>query len=119
MRVVAVYAVGAWLILQIAEVTFEPMGFPAWVMRALIIAVVVGFPLVFFLAWIIRIEPEGLMFDLPLWRGDHPERTEQKTDFVVVGALGILLLDIVLFFLFVLIGATFLFYEIFRKKKCL
>lgn len=86
------YAVGAWLVLQIAEVTLPPMGFPEWTMRALIVTAVVGFPIAFFLAWIIRIEPEGLMFDLPLWRGDSGERTEQKTDYVVVAAVGALLL---------------------------
>ncbi len=91
LRVSALYAVGAWLILQIAEVTLEPLGFPPWMMRALIVAAVVGFPLVFFLAWVIRIEPEGLIFDLPLWKGESGERVERKTDLVVVAALTALL----------------------------
>ncbi|MDH3588015.1 MAG: tetratricopeptide repeat protein [Gammaproteobacteria bacterium] len=77
--------------LQIAEVTAEPLGFPAWTLRALIIGSIVGFPVVFFLAWVIRIEPEGLLFDLPLWRGDS-ERVKQKTDYVVVLSVTALLL---------------------------
>src|SRR5687768_6486169 len=42
--VAASYAVIAWLVLQIADVTFEPMGAPAWAMRALITLALVGLP---------------------------------------------------------------------------
>jgi hypothetical protein len=44
LRVAASYAVIAWLLLQIADVTFEPLGVPRWVMIALITAAVLGFP---------------------------------------------------------------------------
>jgi hypothetical protein len=37
-RVAASYAVIAWLVLQIADVTFEPLGLPKWVMPSLIVA---------------------------------------------------------------------------------
>ncbi len=37
-RVAASYAVIAWLLLQIADVTFEPLGVPRWVMISLIVA---------------------------------------------------------------------------------
>lgn len=87
----AVYAVIAWLVLQIGEVTLEPLGFPPWSMRALIVVAIVGFPVVFFLAWIIRIEPGGMIFDVPLWKGSSGERGERKTDMVVVAAVGALL----------------------------
>lgn len=36
-RVAASYAVIAWLLLQIADVTFEPLGVPKWVMVSLIV----------------------------------------------------------------------------------
>ena len=36
-RVAASYAVIAWLLLQIADVTFEPLGVPRWVMVSLIV----------------------------------------------------------------------------------
>lgn len=57
--VIAGYALAAWLLLQIGEVTFEPLGLPAWFMTMLVIAVMIGFPVVFLLAWVfdIRITP--------------------------------------------------------------
>jgi adenylate cyclase len=51
-RSVAGYLVGAWLLLQVADVTFAPLGFPLWAQRALIIAVAAGFVPFCILAWI-------------------------------------------------------------------
>ena len=45
--VVVAYAIIAWVLLQIGEVTFEPLGLPGWFMTGLIITVVIGFPVVF------------------------------------------------------------------------
>ncbi len=62
--VIGAYAIVAWILLQIGEVTFEPLGFPAWVMAALIIAVAVGFPVVIVLSWMFDITPRGLRRDV-------------------------------------------------------
>lgn len=59
--VMVAYALFCWVILQIGEVTFAPLGLPEWAMTGLIVAVVVGFPVVFVLAWVFDIkvtEPE-------------------------------------------------------------
>ena len=50
-RVAASYAVIAWLLLQIADVIFGPLGVPPWVMVSLIVAAVLGFPVAVALAW--------------------------------------------------------------------
>ena len=92
-RAVVLYAIGAWVVLQVGDLTFEPLGFPNWSMQALILAVIIGFPLVFLLTWCIDLGPRGFMFDLPLWRGldpDHP-RSEGPTDLVILLSLILLL----------------------------
>lgn len=61
--VVVAYALAAWVLLQIAEVTFEPLGFPNWMMRALIFAVIAGFPVAAVLAWKFDITPSGIRRD--------------------------------------------------------
>ncbi len=43
-RVAAMYAVAAWVLLQIAEITFEPLGFPEASLRTLILVLALGFP---------------------------------------------------------------------------
>ena len=59
-RVALVYIVGAWILLQVAEVTFEPLNLPEWAMPFLIVVVVVGFALAIVLAWALEITPDGV-----------------------------------------------------------
>lgn len=63
LRVAFSYAVIAWLTLQIGDVVLEPMGAPGWVMRALIVVVVAGFPLALLLAWYFELTPAGIERD--------------------------------------------------------
>jgi hypothetical protein len=62
-RVAISYTAIAWLLLQAADVTFEPLGLPGWAMRALIVAAVLGFPLAVVLAWHFELGDHGLSRD--------------------------------------------------------
>jgi TolB-like protein/Flp pilus assembly protein TadD len=61
--VIVAYALFAWVVLQIGEVTFEPFGLPDWVMRALVIIVIAGFPVAAVLAWMFDMTPKGIRRD--------------------------------------------------------
>ncbi len=50
-RVAVIYAAGAWLVLQIADVVGESFAWPAWLMQGLIMVSVLGLPLVLLLFW--------------------------------------------------------------------
>jgi hypothetical protein len=63
LRVAASYAVIAWLLLQIADVTFDPLGVPKWVMTSLIVAAVLGFPVAIALAWFYEVGDQGVQRD--------------------------------------------------------
>lgn len=92
LRAVTIYAVTAWVVLQVVEVIHEPLNMPAWSMRALVVAAIAGFPISFFLAWIIDFRSNGLIFDFPLWVGEeHDPRPEKKSDVVYVALLALLL----------------------------
>jgi TolB-like protein/Flp pilus assembly protein TadD len=107
LRVVAIYAVTAWVVLQVAETVFEPLGFPPWSMRAIIAVAIIGCPVSFLLAWIIDIRPDGLIFDLPLWvgDGDHP-RPHKKTDLLYAALLGLLIISGTYYLVIRLIGGV-------------
>ena len=62
-RVAASYAVIAWLLLQIADVTFEPLGVPRWVMVSLIVTAILGFPVAVALAWFYEAGDRGIALD--------------------------------------------------------
>jgi TolB-like protein/Flp pilus assembly protein TadD len=63
LKVMGAYAVGMWLVLQVAQTTFEPLQLPAWWMTALTILAVVGVPIVLVLAWSYEITPGGIVLD--------------------------------------------------------
>ncbi len=75
-RAVALYAVVSWLIMQVAEVTFEPLHFPAWAMTLLVILVIAGFPITMVLAWFFDLDLHGLRRD----RGTRPHASGSNYD---------------------------------------
>ena len=58
------YAVAAWILLQIGEVTFEPLGIPGWVMTTLIVVVILGFPVVLVISWFFDLTRKGFRKDV-------------------------------------------------------
>ncbi len=78
-RVAALYLVGAWGVLQVADLAFESWGVPAAALRYLWIASILGFPLAIFLGWrfdivdgrIVRVADSGETTDLSLARTDY------------------------------------------------
>ena len=59
-RVAAVYAVVGWLIIQVANATFEDFGIPVWAFRFVVLMVVLGFPIALVLTWAFELTPEGI-----------------------------------------------------------
>ncbi|UHQ18252.1 tetratricopeptide repeat protein [Lysobacter sp. KIS68-7] len=65
-RVAIAYLIFSWLLVQIADATFEPMGLPPWSSRLLIVLLAIGFLLACVLSWIYDIQPSGIERTLPL-----------------------------------------------------
>lgn len=59
----AAYMVAAWVAIQIASEVSEPLGFPGWVPRLVIVLAIGGFPIAVVMAWALEITPEGIMLD--------------------------------------------------------
>lgn len=59
-RVASVYAVSAWVVLQIADVTLQPLGFPPWIMTALTVIAISGLPVSVVFGWYFDISSDGL-----------------------------------------------------------
>ena len=89
LRVAAGYAVIAWLLLQIADVTFEPLGVPRWVMISLIAAAVLGFPVAIALAWHFELGDHGLERDLAADAVPRPvvHGLRRYADVAIIGVL--------------------------------
>ena len=70
------YAVAGWLVIEVSSVVLPAFNAPGWILQALIILVVIGFPLTLILAWAFELTPEGLKRDADvgarLDRSAHP-----------------------------------------------
>lgn len=70
--VIAGYGFVAWILLQIGEVTFEPLGLPPWAMTLLVIVVIGGFPIALILSWVFDITATGLQRDSAITQDKTP-----------------------------------------------
>jgi len=82
------YAVAAWLVVQIADATFEPLGVPESAHRILILVAALGFPVALVLGWLFDWTAEGLVRT-----PDDPEqevvrlRSSRRIDFAIIAVL--------------------------------
>src|SRR5215471_10714214 len=59
-KVAVAYAIVGWLLVQIATQVFPFLEIPNWVVRLVIAAVAIGFPLALIIAWAFELTPEGI-----------------------------------------------------------
>jgi adenylate cyclase len=64
-RVAAAYGVAAWLVVQAAAITFPTFDAPAWVLKVLIVAAVIGFPVTLWIAWHLTPAPHSGRYPAP------------------------------------------------------
>jgi TolB-like protein/Tfp pilus assembly protein PilF len=60
LKTVGAYAVGVFVILQIMEPLSEALRLPGWLFTSVVVALILGFPIVFMLAWQFDITGEGV-----------------------------------------------------------
>jgi len=59
-KVAVAYAVVAWLVVQAASIILPTFEAPAWVMKAFIVLLALGFILAVFISWAFEMTPEGM-----------------------------------------------------------
>ena len=60
LRTVGAYAVAVFVLLQLMDAAVEPLRLPDWVPTLVVLVVILGFPLVFLLAWHLEVRPDGI-----------------------------------------------------------
>lgn len=87
-RAGAAYVVLAWLIIQVADVLLDAFAAPLWLMRGLIIALAIGFPVTLFGAWAYELTREGLKRTEEVQLEDSITfQTGRKLDLSIIGVL--------------------------------
>jgi TolB-like protein/tetratricopeptide (TPR) repeat protein len=84
-RVAAAYAVVAWVVMQLAANVTPILDLPPWIARAVLLLLVIGFPLALVFAWVHEIAP-GSVTRGAGW-GDRREAGPSRADWILTGAL--------------------------------
>ena len=71
-RVIFTYLIVGWLLIQIADVTIEPLHLPEWSGTLVIWLVGLGFPIAIVLAWVLDVTPAGVKVTGPAEASDAP-----------------------------------------------
>src|SRR6185503_12131321 len=82
-RVAAVYAVVAWLLLQVVNNLTPGLNLPNWVATSVIVVLALGFPVALIFAWIHQLAPAD---------GATVRAKASGLDWVLAGGLGIVIL---------------------------
>jgi TolB-like protein/Flp pilus assembly protein TadD len=85
LQVAAVYAITAWLLVQIIVTIEGPLGLPGWFDTAAIVILAAGFPITLVMSWAFNLTPEGPVKD----EGDAaPTAAPRRTiEYVLIGLL--------------------------------
>jgi len=88
LRMAVLYAVAAWLIMQVAEVLITLAQLPHWIGPTIIWLLAIGFPIALIFSWFYEITPKGISLEKDVDRSDSITHvTGRRLDFLVISLL--------------------------------
>jgi len=88
LETILAYLVIGWLLIQIADIVFGQLHFPAWTATFVTVLVIAGFPIAVLLSWFLEFR-DGRAIVHELSKADSRSRRFSRTYISVVAALGI------------------------------
>jgi TolB-like protein len=88
-RVAVVYATTAFVVVQVADLTFQRLTLPPWTVTLVVVLALVGFPIAVVLAWAFEVTPDGVQ------RTETSSETASRplrTEVIFAAAAGVALL---------------------------
>ncbi|MDH3588539.1 MAG: hypothetical protein OEQ74_03975, partial [Gammaproteobacteria bacterium] len=86
-RVVALYIVGAWVVLQVADLAFETWGIPQYALRYVWIGALLVFPAALLFGWRYNLTPQGIVRTQPLDPGQVVDLSLRRVDYAIITVL--------------------------------
>lgn len=91
-RVLIAYLAVAWLLAQVAEFLSDAFAWPAWILRALVIVLLLGLPAAIAIGWFFEWTPAGLVREEPTPRGAALRlRPHRRFDVAIAALLAVAL----------------------------
>ncbi|MEE2524802.1 hypothetical protein V0U79_00355 [Hyphobacterium sp. HN65] len=90
-RVAAAYLVVGWIVMQVVDVIGAASGMPGWASSFALIILIVGFPVVLFIAWAFELTPEGIKQTASVPESEsRTAETGQILNYAILGAVIVL-----------------------------
>ena len=87
-RAGVIYAMSAWLLIQVSTQVFPFFEIPNWVVRSVVVVLVLGFPVALALAWAFELTPEGIVKTDEVAPGKSIRwQNGRRLNFVIIGIL--------------------------------
>lgn len=90
LRVASGYAVGGWIVLQVALALQQSLNLPGWFSTLVVSTLMIGFPIALLASWFFEITPEGIKRTTV--SGDGALLKPQTADVVLAGMLALVLI---------------------------
>lgn len=89
-RVAGIYVVGAWALLQVADLAFESFGIPATAMRFVWFGLIAFFPLTIVWSWRYDITASGIVRTPPATAANDVDPALRKPDYLILTSLAVI-----------------------------
>lgn len=86
-RLAGLYIVGAWLVIQVADISFPAWGLPETALRYLFIAAIACFPIALIFSWFYDVTPQGIVRTDPAGEAETVDLSLKRGDYIVLAAL--------------------------------
>lgn len=84
-RVAAVYAVVAWVLIQVADTVLPALQMPDWTVSFVTVLFILGFPIAIILAWAYESTPTGIKPDTIVQAANGmPATSAQKVNYIIL-----------------------------------
>jgi len=88
-KVAALYIVGAWLVIQVADVFYPAWQVPEAALRLLLVAAVLGFPIAFVFGWMFDVSVSGIRRTPSAVSGEGMARPLRRSDYLTLAGLAV------------------------------
>ena len=94
-RLAALYIVGAWVVLQVADLAFESWDIASSALRYVWFGAILGFPVALVFAWRYDITKHGILRTPPADVGEHADLSLRRFDYVILALLVAVIVGII------------------------
>jgi len=94
-RLAALYNVGAWVVLQVADLAFESWDIASSALRYVWLGAILGFPIALIFGWRFDITTKGIIRTPPTDTGTQIDLSLHRTDYVILSFLLVVAIGVI------------------------